>query len=93
MVKTHPGIRISIHGGDLGSATAIDKLLNEVVDQHKKIDMVVNTVGMVLNRPIANLPEAENSKMFAYQIFVDEQRRRCVTQLRAESLRQQHLSS
>ena len=78
--KAHPGIRFSIHGRDLGTCNAIDKLFSEIRAEHRKIDIVVNTAGMVLKKPIANVSEAEYDKMFAYAVFVDDQRRRTVDQ-------------
>lgn len=89
ITKAYPSIRVSIHAGDLGTAAAVEKLFADVISQHKKIDIVVNTVGMVLKKPITEISEAEYDKMFAYAIFVDEQRRRCVDQFRAESTRRQ----
>lgn len=93
LVRAHSGIKVSIHAGDLTTAAAVEKLFIEVLAEHKKIDIVVNTVGMVLKKPITDISEAEYDKMFAYAVFVDEQRRRCVDQLHAESIRRQHSSS
>ena len=85
LAKTHPDIRVSIHAGDLGTAAAVEKLFAEVITQHKRVDIVVNTVGMVLKKPIADISEAEYDKMFSYAVFVDEQRRRCVDQCPLDS--------
>lgn len=84
---------MSIHAGDLGSAAAVEKLFVEVIGQHRKIDIVVNTAGMVLKKPVTDVSEKDYDAMFAYAVFVDEQRRRCVDLLRVESTRRLHSSS
>lgn len=86
MASAFLGISISIHAGDLSTAAAVEELFSEVINEHKKIDIVINTVGMVLKKPISDISEAEYDKMFAYAVFVDEQRRRAVDQLRAGSI-------
>ena len=85
--KAYPGTKVSVHAGDLGSAPAVERLFAEVISAHEKIDIVVNTAGMVLKKPITNVSEAEYDKMFAYAVFVDDQRRRCVDQFNAEAIR------
>lgn len=59
------GIKTSIHSGDLTSAAACEKLFEGVLKEHGKIDILVNTVGMVLKKPITEISEAEYDKMFA----------------------------
>jgi NAD(P)-dependent dehydrogenase (short-subunit alcohol dehydrogenase family) len=89
VLKAHSGINISVHAGDLGTAAAVEKLFSDVLAEHKKIDIVVNTAGMVLKKPITDISEAEYDQMFAYAVFVDEQRRRTVDQYHAELTRRQ----
>ena len=59
------GTTASIHVGDLTKAAAAEKLFSEVVQQHGKVDIMVNTVGMVLKKPIVEISEAEYDVMFA----------------------------
>ena len=87
VLKAYPSINVSVHAGDLGTAAAVEKLFADVLAEHKKIDIVVNTAGMVLKKPITEISEAEYDKMFAYAVFVDEQRRRCVDQYNTELIR------
>lgn len=89
LVKANSGIKVSIHVGDLTTAAAVEKLFSEVLAEHKKLDIVVNTVGMVLKKPITDISEAEYDKMFAYAVYVDEQRRQVVDKFHAESIRRQ----
>lgn len=91
-MKANSGIKVSVHEGDLTTAAAVEKLFSEVLAQHKKIDIVVNTVGMVLKKPITEISESEYDKMFAYAVFVDEQRRLSVDRLHAELIRKRRSS-
>ena len=86
VLKTYSGINISVHAGDLGTAAAVEALFSDVLSEHKRIDIVVNTAGMVLKRPITNISEAEYD---IYWLFVDEQRRRYVDQYQTELSRRQ----
>lgn len=65
LLKTYNGIKVSIHGGDLTTGTAVAKLFADAVAAHDKLDIVVNTVGMVLKKPIVEISEAEYDTMFA----------------------------
>ena len=92
LVQEHPEIKVSIHSGDLGTAAAVEQLFKEVLEEHSKLDIVVNTAGMVLKKPITEISEKEYDKMFAYAVYIDEQRRRCVDQFHTELIRRQHFS-
>lgn len=59
------GTKASIHVGDLTRASAVEKLFSEVLQQHGKLDILVNTVGMVLKKPIVEVSEEEYDTMFA----------------------------
>lgn len=71
----------------MSTAAAVEKLFADVLAEHTKIDIVVNTVGMVLKKPITDISEAEYDKMFAYAVFIDEQRRRTVDEYHAALIR------
>jgi len=63
--QAHPHIKVAYYPGDLTTAAAIEKLFNDVLKDFGKIDIVVNTVGMVLKKPITEITEQEYDKMFA----------------------------
>lgn len=62
------GTKVSVHVGDLTTAAAVEKLFADVLAEHKKLNIVVNTVGMVLKKAITEISEAEYDKMFAYDV-------------------------
>lgn len=59
------GITTSVHSGDLTTAAACENLFQEVLATHGKVDILVNTVGMVLKKPIIEISESEYDTMFA----------------------------
>ncbi|KAL2815137.1 hypothetical protein BJX63DRAFT_170257 [Aspergillus granulosus] len=63
--RKYPSIKISIYQGDLTSAAAVTKLFDQTLNDFGKIDIVVNTVGKVLKKPILEISEAEYDEMFA----------------------------
>jgi NAD(P)-dependent dehydrogenase (short-subunit alcohol dehydrogenase family) len=44
---------------DLTTKAAVDKLFSDVLKDFGKINIIVNTVGMVLKKPIAEISEQE----------------------------------
>ena len=66
--QEHPKIKDAFYAADLTTAAAVDDLFSRVLNDFGQIDIVVNTVGMVLKKPITEISEAEYDKMFAYVI-------------------------
>lgn len=54
----------SIYQGDLTSASNVQKLFASVVQDFGKLDIVINTVGMVLKKALTEISEDEYDKMF-----------------------------
>lgn len=61
-----PSIKVSFYQGDLTTAPAVTKLFQEVVRDFGHVDIVVNTAGKVLKKPITEISEEEYDIMFAY---------------------------
>ncbi|KAJ6023744.1 NAD(P)-binding protein [Penicillium herquei] len=60
-----PTLKVAFYQGDLTSASAVEKLFDSVLKEFGKIDIVVNTVGKVLKKPITEISEEEYDSMFA----------------------------
>ncbi|KAL2865100.1 uncharacterized protein BJX67DRAFT_373393 [Aspergillus lucknowensis] len=60
-----PSIKVAIYQGDLTTAAAVTKLFEETLRDFGKVDIVVNTVGKVLKKPITEITEEEYDSMFA----------------------------
>ncbi|KAH8692769.1 hypothetical protein BGW36DRAFT_362319 [Talaromyces proteolyticus] len=63
--QKHPSIKVVFYQGDLTSAAAVTKLFQDTLKDFGHIDIVVNTVGKVLKKPITEISEAEYDSMFA----------------------------
>lgn len=64
--KKNPSIKVAFYQGDLTSAAAVTKLFQDVIKDFGHVDIVVNTVGKVLKKPITEISEQEYDTMFAY---------------------------
>lgn len=63
--KARSSIKVNVYQGDLTTASAVDKLFASVLKDFGKIDIVINTVGKVLKKPITDITEQEYDSMFA----------------------------
>lgn len=63
--EKNPSIKVSFYQGDLTSAAAVAKLFQDVVRDFGQVDIVINTVGKVLKKPIIEISEEEYDTMFA----------------------------
>ncbi|KAL4930963.1 uncharacterized protein BDV17DRAFT_289384 [Aspergillus undulatus] len=52
-------VKVAVYQGDLTSAAAVTKLFEDTKRDFGKIDIVVNTVGKVLKKPIMDISEEE----------------------------------
>ena len=59
-------MKIAFYQGDLTTAAAVKHLFQFVLMDFGKIDIIVNTVGKVLKKPITEISEEEYDSMFAY---------------------------
>lgn len=64
--NNHPGCKVQFYQADLTTEAAVDKLFTSAISDFGQVDIVVNTVGMVLKKPIIEVTEAEYDQMFAY---------------------------
>jgi NAD(P)-dependent dehydrogenase (short-subunit alcohol dehydrogenase family) len=60
-----PSIKVIFYAADLTTAAAVDKLFAVVIKDFGKINIVVNTIGMVLKKPITEISEDEYDALFA----------------------------
>lgn len=67
--QKHPSIKVAFYQGDLTSAAAVTKLFKDTLHDFGHIDIVVNTVGKVLKKPITEISEKEYDEMFAYVLL------------------------
>ncbi|KAJ6004293.1 hypothetical protein N7499_000363 [Penicillium canescens] len=63
--EKNPSIKVSFYQGDLTTAAAVKKLFQDVLCDFNQVDIVINTVGKVLKKPITEISEEEYDTMFA----------------------------
>ncbi|RJE25119.1 short chain dehydrogenase [Aspergillus sclerotialis] len=61
----YPSIKVVFYQGDLTSAAVVTRLFEDTVRDFGQVDIVVNTVGKVIKKPIAEITEEEFDSMFA----------------------------
>lgn len=64
--ELNQSVKVATYQADLTSAGACTKLFEDTLRDFGKIDIVVNTVGKVLKKPITEINEEEYDSMFAY---------------------------
>lgn len=64
--SSYPRSTVRFYQADLTTEAAVERLFQSAQADFGKIDIVVNTVGKVLKKPIAEISEAEYDEMFAY---------------------------
>jgi NAD(P)-dependent dehydrogenase (short-subunit alcohol dehydrogenase family) len=57
------GTRISIHHGDVSSASESRRIVDEVIDRHGRLDVLVNNAGITSDRLVAKMTEDEWRKV------------------------------
>lgn len=63
--EQYPNLQVKFYQGDLTTAGAVDSLFASVKKDFGRIDIVVNTIGKVLKKPITEISEEEYDSMFA----------------------------
>ena len=57
------GTTISIHHGDVGSAAQSRRIIDEVIDRHGRLDVLVSNAGITADRLVAKMTEDEWRKV------------------------------
>jgi NAD(P)-dependent dehydrogenase (short-subunit alcohol dehydrogenase family) len=57
------GTTISIHHGDVSSAAQSRRIIDEVIDRHGRLDVLVNNAGVTADRLVAKMTEDEWRKV------------------------------
>jgi NAD(P)-dependent dehydrogenase (short-subunit alcohol dehydrogenase family) len=65
LAEAFPNIKIKLYQADLTTASAVEGIFAAVLKDFGRIDIVVNTVGKVLKKPIVDISEKEYDDMFA----------------------------
>ncbi|CRG88643.1 Short-chain type dehydrogenase/reductase [Talaromyces islandicus] len=63
--EKYPGVKAVFYQADLTTADAVHKLFQDIVKEFGQVDIVINTIGKVLKKPITEISEKEYDEMFA----------------------------
>jgi NAD(P)-dependent dehydrogenase (short-subunit alcohol dehydrogenase family) len=59
MTAEYPGQRITVHEGNIGAAGDCRRVLREVIDQHGRLDVLVNNAGITIDRTVAKMTDED----------------------------------
>lgn len=76
--QKHPSLKVEFYQGDLTGAATVTKLFGDSHRDFGKIDIVVNTVGKVLKKPIAEISESRLYLCSVVDIRIARGRNVCV---------------
>ncbi len=57
--RQHPGSRLTVHRGDVGSADDCRRCVEEVLEQHGRLDILVNNAGVTADRGVLKMTEQD----------------------------------
>lgn len=82
--KRHPSIKVLLHQADLTVRSNVKDLFASALKEFGTLDIVINTVGMVLKKALVDVSEEEFDKMFATNtkaaFFVSQEAAKTVTE-------------
>lgn len=61
----HPDTKVAFYQADLRTGAGVNSVFQSAVKGFGKIDVVINTAGMVLKKPMLEISESEYDEMFA----------------------------
>src|SRR5580704_7133793 len=68
MTAEYPGRRITVHHGNIGEAGDCRRVLNEVIDQHGRLDVLINNAGITIDRTVAKMTDEDWQKVIAVNL-------------------------
>ncbi len=55
----HPGQRFTVHEGNIGSADDCRRVVQDVIAQHGRLDVLVNNAGIAIDRTVAKMSDED----------------------------------
>jgi 3-oxoacyl-[acyl-carrier protein] reductase len=62
------GAEVSVHQGDVGSAEDCRRTIQEVIDRHGRLDILINNAGITIDKTVAKMTEEDWNKVIAVNL-------------------------
>ena len=68
MTDDYPERRITVHEGNIGQPDDCRRVLREVIDQHGRVNILVNNAGITIDRTVAKMTDDDWQKVIAVNL-------------------------
>jgi 3-oxoacyl-[acyl-carrier protein] reductase len=62
------GAEVSVHQGDVGSAEDCRRTIQEVIDTHGRLDILINNAGITIDKTVAKMTDDDWNKVIAVNL-------------------------
>jgi len=68
LAEEHPERRCTLHEGNIGLADNCRRVVREVIEQHGRLDVLVNNAGITIDRTVAKMSDEDWQKVLAVNL-------------------------
>lgn len=68
MTAEYPDLRVTLHEGDMSVPDDCRRMVAEVIEQHGRLDILVNDAGMTIDRTVAKMTDDAWNKVIAVNL-------------------------
>src|SRR6266566_1137015 len=68
MAEEHPELRCTLHEGNIGLADDCRRVVREVIEQHGRLNILVNNAGITIDRTVAKMSDEDWQKVLAVNL-------------------------
>jgi NAD(P)-dependent dehydrogenase (short-subunit alcohol dehydrogenase family) len=66
--KEFPDAPLSLHAGNIGSGDDCRRVIGEVLDQHGRLDILINNAGITIDRTVSKMTDDDWNKVIAVNL-------------------------